>query len=643
MPAPVINPVKPIANQGGTINFTETLSEAGTWAVSAGSGSINSSTGVYTAPASVTNKQTAGGMQLLPNNHIHNVRIDSLSVHGSSGTWIAGAGTTPFSYLVFAGPNYADGTTPLESMVFFYTSANNGNFQIPAYPNFKLEHGWFNARTYNSFNVDHHSLVMDTTTGTMQEMYQYYPAGAGTSEGCPTCTSQSGVRYLNSDYALPTPTTDAAGLQLWPLMLRLQEVEQAIATAGTINHALRFTLQSGFCASSNIWPATTFATDGGTVPFGARARLKSSYAIGGFSSIAQILLTQLKQYGIILADGGDGWEASVEDTRWPSSIANAFQEIQNAAIAPSNFEFVDESGLMVSSSSGLANTSRETVTFTRTSDSATASADVVLRGVAVTLPKDNLNFMAGTPATQLTAFVNIGSVTWTMSPSVGSLTSGGLYTAPATATTPTVTTVTATSTTDAAVAAQLTLTVYSQTTIRLLLGQTSNYTDASSNIWYAASTLAAHDAERGFGTLAGYGYDNGGSWSGTDITIYEISVYSFGDIRFDFYVPNGIYTIVGKFANNGGSSHGDMIIEANGAAGSPIDVTTLAGGNQLPYDITNSGITVSNNRLSYVVRAVNSGGSSQDAPFIPAIQITKTANLPASASAGTDDGPVIVF
>jgi hypothetical protein len=50
-------------------------------------------------------------------------------------------------------------------------------------------------------------------------------------------------------------------------------------------------------AISHIWPATTFATDGGTILFGSRFRLKSTFNISGYSRIAQILLTQLKQYG----------------------------------------------------------------------------------------------------------------------------------------------------------------------------------------------------------------------------------------------------------------------------------------------------------------------------------------------------------
>ena len=75
-------------------------------------------------------------------------------------------------------------------------------------------------------------------------MYQYYQVGLNGS--CPLCSSQSGVKYNASSYALPANgATDAAGMYLTPLVLRLQDVEQAIASGGTINHALRFTFVTG--------------------------------------------------------------------------------------------------------------------------------------------------------------------------------------------------------------------------------------------------------------------------------------------------------------------------------------------------------------------------------------------------------------
>src|SRR5215469_5807780 len=441
----VITPsVPPAVGQGSTFQFT--ANAEGTWscsgtdstgAATSCEGSINPLTGLYTAPATVSAHQSVGGYQLLPNNHIFNTRIDSLPVSAKSAAWIAGAGTANLSYEGGFPVNYVNGSTPIQSVVFLYTPGNNGRFQIPAYPDVKIEGGWL---TRSNGNIDHHLVTVDTTNGTFQEMYQFYYAGQ--NRACSTCVSQGGIRYSNSTYDLPNVqggATDAAGMYLMPLTLHPQELEQAVATGGTIKHALRMTLQNGYILGTggirHIWPATAEAlSGGGVVPYGARFRLKASFNISRFSTIAQILLTQLKQYGLILADGGTGWAVSGPDPgKIPKAYADAFTEIRNAAIALSNFEAVDESGLMISPTSGETTSNRETVTFTRSSDFAKASVDVVLTGVTVNLPDDTLYIQAGTAAQQLTAFVAGAastSVTWAMNPPVGSLTPSGIYTAP---------------------------------------------------------------------------------------------------------------------------------------------------------------------------------------------------------------------
>lgn len=649
-----ISPTTPVANQGATVQFTD--SDTGTWSCPGCAGSINSGTGLYTAPASVTNQQSAGGMQLLPNNHIFNVRVDSLPVCSGVSTGCAGvsatllnssnAGTKGLNYLGSFPLNYANGSTPTVNILFYYTPSNNAAFQIPAYPAAKIENGWINATRwvpgmveYCEMGADHHLLVMDTTDGTMQEMYQYYPPGC--NGDLSTTNSQSGLRYSNSSYLLPPNgagqgTTDAAGLQLWPLTLRLQEVEQAIAASGTIKHALRFTLNNGFVAPNTyIWPATTpNSSYSGLNLFGERVRLKASYNISGFSSIAQILLTQQKQYGMVIADGGTGWQPTIEDTRWPLSIALAFNEIQNANIAPSNYEVVDESSLIISSASGEANTGREKVIFTRTSDSATATVDIVLRGVAVNLPQDIYNIQAGTSAQQLTAYVNIGSVTWSMSPSVGSLTSGGLYTPPATSSSIQATTVTATSSTNGAVAAQMSLRVFPQTSMYIKTCATgsapcTNYTDSNGKAWLAGE-YGGGDANRDYGTLEQfYSYDNGGSWSGTDIVLYELPIHSGNDIRYDFVVPNGTYQVDLKVANNFQGAFGVVILpELNGVqynSGNALKIYDLAGGNNQPYDVTMN-TTVSDNHLSCVIRAAYITGGTTEGPWVSALSIIQTGS-----------------
>jgi hypothetical protein len=597
----------PAVNAGQTVAFTANV--AVTWSCPGCRGSINPTTGVYTAPASISSSQSYGGYQVLPNDHIYNTRIDSLPVGSNSNSWIAGSGTVPLNYLPSFPINYTDGSTPTQNMIFNYTPANNGLFQIPAYPNARIESGWFSAPFAG---MDRHLLAIDTTTGVFQEMYNLYTPGANTS--CATCTSQSGVKYSSSSYALPTPTVDAAGLLIMPLTLRLQELENAVASGGTIKHALRFTLQSGYCASSFIWPATSYATDGGTVPFGARFRLKAGFNIASFSPIAQVLLKQLQQYGIVLSDGGYGWQVTTELTRWPSAYQAAFDEIRNASIAPANFEAVDESSLMVSANSG-ATTASETVVATSTANPAqNAKRQVVLTGVTVTLPSDAIYVQAGAEAQQLTAFAkgsaNNGLI-WSMSPSVGSLTTGGLYTPPVSANAAASTTITATSAADATAKATMSLTVFPGGTMRIINGRTSAYTDSQGNVWQPMT-----------GDDGGYPYDNGGSWPNVpDIYLYQVPYYALdgmgSDMTFAISVPNGTYSITAKFAatNVSGAGQESTNLETQGrVVYSNVDMYAAAGGLNKPIDFTLPA-TVTNGKLSFVLRHVTGNN------FVSAVQI----------------------
>jgi hypothetical protein len=610
-PQLVITPSTPPAvNKGTTFKFAANV--AVTWSCPGCAGTIDPD-GTYHAPQSVTAQQSYGGYQVLPNDHILNARIDSLPVNSNSATWIAGAGTISLNYLPSFPINYVNGSTPTQNMVFFYTPRNNGSFQIPTYPGVRIESGWF---TPPFSGPDRHLFAIDTRNGIFQEMYNYYPAGAATGvEGCSTCTSQSGLRYSNSTYALPASgSTDAAGLYVMPLTLRLQELEQAVATGGTIKHALRFTLQNGYIKfNSFVWPATTTTSaGGGVVPYGARFRLKNSVNIAAFSPIARILLTQLKQYGIILADGGYGWQITTEYTKWPTAYKAAFDEIRLARIGPSNFEAVDESGLEVSPSSGLTTTAETIVATSVANPTLSARQQVVLTGITLTLPKDYIYIQAGTSAQQLTAFINGSSntgVMWSMNPRVGSLTAGGLYTPPATVGSTTTTTVTATSADDRTVASTMIVSILPSGPIRIILGQRSPYTDMNGNVWQATT---GDDSAHG-------PYDNGGSWPTTaDIVLYKVADFADNDIRFDITVPNGNYAITGKFAETEGVSAGYrlMNLEAQGQViYRNVDIYSAAGGVNKPVDFTLPA-AVTNGSLSFVVRHV-----AGDFALISALQI----------------------
>lgn len=611
----------PSVNASGATTFTASVVEGGgvTWSCPSCAGSINSS-GVYTAPSTIHAKQSYMGYQLLPIDHIYNTNISSLSVNSNSATWIAASqasGAVPLQFIFSFPANVIDGSTPTRTLSFTDTPGNAGTFSVAnvqPYPFFRQETG-----IYAGSCCDRHYISIRSDTGQVAEVYDIFSFGSS--------SAVSGIKYAHDTYNLPNTqggSTDAAGLYIAPLELRAQECAQAIATSGTINHAMRVTLPNGYIAGSFIWPATANAAVSGTIPYGARFRLKASFNITGFSANAQILLTALKNYGLILADGGTAWEVPIEYSAFQTAACSAaIFEVNNGNIVPNDFEAVDESGLEAYGGSSGATSNSETVVATGITNPAhTAKQQVVLTGVTVGLPKDNINIQAGMPAMQLVGYVNGSAntgLTWTMSPTVGTLTTGGLYTPPATETVPAATTITATSSADATVAAATFLEVAPNLpdgVIRFVgacCGSGANYTDSNGKTWYHEVYAADGIANTG-----------SGSWPMTpDITLYESDYDSFGnDLRFDIYVPNGTYSVDGKFADAQcvGPGARAIDIETMGTINySNVDVNVAAGGCYLPVDFTSTGV-VTNNLLSYVIRW---HGNSTNVPAINAVSFTQ--------------------
>jgi hypothetical protein len=585
----------PIVKTGATFEFS--ANEEVRWSMAPGSlGTIDEKTGVYNAPSSISARLSYGGCQVLPNNHIFNTRIDSLAVDSHSTSWVDSANSGKINYISSFQLNYADSSTPIKNLSFVYTPEHNGGFLIPPYPGIKVESGYF-ASLSGSF--DKHMFVMEPGKCRFQEIYDLIPAGF--SHGCPTCTGVGGVRYLGLTYDLPvTGATNAAGTFIIPLILTLKEFERALRTGGTIDHALLFTLKNNFIARSFIWPATANAyAPWGTIPYGARFRLRSSFDISKFSPAAQILLTQLKQYGIILTDGGIQWQIGVEDAKWPPNILAAFVEVREA-LKPTDMEAVDESSLMVSSSSGYAKAGAEEVVATSVKHpEKSAKMPVILSGVTVDFLTNQKYIQAGTSPQKFVAYVggtDDHGVVWSMNPSVGTLSSDGVYTPPQTVPSAQVTTVTAASVVDSSASTQMTITIFPPGPIRIALGRPSLFTDPDGKVWQAST-----------------GYDSGvifsNGWVGTETKanyIYRSQLYAWGDIRFDFTVPNGDYQVIGKFASANATAPGQFTfnIESQGeVVHQDVDVFAQAGGEYKPLDIP-SPAKVTNGQLSYVLRHV---------------------------------------
>jgi hypothetical protein len=172
-------------------------------------------------------------------------------------------------------------------------------------------------------------------------------------------------------------TSDAAGLPVSPLVVNADEVigtGTPTAPNGTVHHPIRFTLEH--MLDYWVWPGTqTSGTgsctgSGGTItteslisqstppksctmtgPAGEVYRLMASVATPSCAASnpqSAIIITALRDYGIILADNGmSGGLIGTPDARWNDDDLAC---LTNLTLA--NFEPVNVSSLMVSSDSG---------------------------------------------------------------------------------------------------------------------------------------------------------------------------------------------------------------------------------------------------------------------------------------------------
>ncbi len=553
--AQIVKPADPIVQAGTQIRFTANAPVK--WSLLPGSSGNIDEDGTYHAPISIQSPHSMAGCQIGAPDSVFNTRIDNLPVHPNSAAWMAKLPKPGLGFSPSWGTNIADNTTPRQTFNFNYTAAYNSlSFQLPAWPFLKRESGVFSDP---GSGVDRHVLTVNRQNCQIYELYNNYPAGtAGKEAPANTYTAQSGWQYPSMSYVLPSDgATDAAGMPLAPTTLTLDDIR-----SGTIRHAMRVTFANAYIAPKFLWPATANAGAWGTVPYGARFRLKPTFDISGFSRTAQIILTALKQYGMIISDGGSNWDVVVStDLTEDRAIQAALMEIGSKAsqMNSSHFDIVDESSLMVSPNSSRIAYNNRYVTppafaVVKADDGVhpAVTVPVALHGIALNAPEGGGIWIQSGVTKTLTVFAGGSSntsVTWSMSPTLGTLNpTSGAYTAPP-VTIPTTTTITATSAADQSVSVRFPVTVLPAGPIRIVSGDaTANPAapkshapdygpDSQGNMWWRDQAV-----ERAWGVKNDYWY--GAPWPAlTDIYRYQTQYYNVGDTVYRFVVPNGKYNI----------------------------------------------------------------------------------------------------
>lgn len=297
--------------------------------------------GALLTSGTATAGPSLGGCPMLPANNIWNTRIDKLPVHPLSKQYIDTLGRTTGLHMDFGAGNWDGGPIGIPYNVVRATQApvaisfqehgesDPGPYPIPAKP--KLE-----------YPGDHHMLILDRDSCLLYETWNTRKTAAGAWRAGSGAIFNLGGNPLRPD---GWTSADAAGLPILPGLARYDEVAK-----GAIKHALRFTAH---ITRGHVWPArhqTSAPDDPSLPPMGLRFRLKRGYDISGYPPQAQVLLTAMKRYGLILADNGSDWYVTgVPDPRWDNDLLHLLGGVKGDA-----FEAVDSSGLMIDPNSGEA-------------------------------------------------------------------------------------------------------------------------------------------------------------------------------------------------------------------------------------------------------------------------------------------------
>jgi len=255
------------------------------------------------------------GFRPFPADNAWNQDISTAAVDPNSASYINFIGTTVPIHPDFGSGEYqgsymgipysvVDSSQSPVNIIFnaYGDESDPGPMPIPANANIE---GYPNPGT-----GDRHVLVLDNNNCWLYELY----GSSVNSDGSWNAASAAVWDLQNyTQRPLTWTSADAAGLPIFPGLIRYDE-----AASGQIAHAIRFTLQHSVAAF--VAPATHWASNSSAqfaAPMGMRLRLKSSFDISSFSATNQVILTALKQYGMIMADNGSSmYLGGAPDDRW---------------------------------------------------------------------------------------------------------------------------------------------------------------------------------------------------------------------------------------------------------------------------------------------------------------------------------------
>jgi len=180
----------------------------------------------------------------------------------------------------------------------------------------------------NPDDGDRHVLVLEKDGCWLYELYRGYTKSGQWKADSTAIWDMT----INEQRPYTWTSADAAGLPIFPGLVRHDEV-----AAGAINHAIRVTVpvtREAFTPPASHWASSE--TSQNAPPMGMRMRLKASFNISTFPPGDQVILTALKNYGVIVADnGGAMFISGTPDTNWNNTELD-----QLKTLTASDFEVV---------------------------------------------------------------------------------------------------------------------------------------------------------------------------------------------------------------------------------------------------------------------------------------------------------------
>jgi hypothetical protein len=237
---------------------------------------------------------------------------DSTPLHPDFGAGLYNGQTIGIPYIVVSG-------TPFVDILFTEYGSESDPGPMPVPSNAPIE-GYPKPG-----NGDRHVLVLDRDNCWLYELYYSFLQKNGNWKA-----GSAAVWDLLDDEQRPYTWTsaDAAGLSVFAGLARYDEV-----ASGTIQHALRFTLQNSenaFTPPASHWAGNS--SNQYASPMGMRLRLKSSFNISTFPPQSKVILAALQKYGMIMADNGSSMYISGDpDNRWNNNDLASLKQVPASA------------------------------------------------------------------------------------------------------------------------------------------------------------------------------------------------------------------------------------------------------------------------------------------------------------------------